>query len=123
MPIQVRGVLVHAMSGTELSRVRTEFRLRLPEPLNKNPLESRRPTLLCNHVESSESPRIQRNLCMPVPTTSASQRGGSRNLENRGLRALQRAGNLRVARLAAHYVYFPHSRFGHSSRFASSSWI
>jgi hypothetical protein len=24
----VRGVLVHAMSGTELSRVRTEFRLR-----------------------------------------------------------------------------------------------
>ena len=30
MPIQVRGVLVHARSGTELSRVRTEFRLRLP---------------------------------------------------------------------------------------------
>jgi hypothetical protein len=27
-PIQVRAVLVHAMSGTELSRVRTEFRLR-----------------------------------------------------------------------------------------------
>jgi hypothetical protein len=41
MPIQVRGVLVHAMSGTELSRVRTEFRLRLPEPSNKSPLESR----------------------------------------------------------------------------------
>ena len=41
MPIQVRGVLVHAMSGTELSRVRTEFRLRLPEPINKSPLESR----------------------------------------------------------------------------------
>jgi len=35
MLIQVRGVLVHAMSGTELSRVRTEFRLRLPEPINK----------------------------------------------------------------------------------------
>jgi hypothetical protein len=50
MPIQVRGVLVHAMSGTELSRVRTEFRLRLPEPSNKSPLESRGPTLLCNHV-------------------------------------------------------------------------
>jgi hypothetical protein len=49
MPIQVRGVLVHAMSGTELSRVRTEFRLRLPEPINKSPLESRGPTLLCNH--------------------------------------------------------------------------
>jgi hypothetical protein len=40
-PIQVDGVLVHAMSGTELSRVRTEFRLRLPEPLHKRPLESR----------------------------------------------------------------------------------
>jgi hypothetical protein len=41
MLIQVRGVLVHAMSGTKLSRVRTEFRLRLPEPINKSPLESR----------------------------------------------------------------------------------
>jgi hypothetical protein len=41
MPIQVRGVLVHAMSGTELSRVRTELQLRLPEPINKSPLESR----------------------------------------------------------------------------------
>jgi hypothetical protein len=41
MPVQVYGVLVHAMSGTELSRVRTEFRLRLPEPINKSPLESR----------------------------------------------------------------------------------
>ncbi len=52
MPIQVRGVLVHAMSGTELSRVRTEFRLRLPEPINKSPLESRGPTLLCNHLRT-----------------------------------------------------------------------
>jgi hypothetical protein len=50
MPIQVRGVLVQAMSGTELSRVRTEFRLRLPEPINKSPLESRGPTLLCNQM-------------------------------------------------------------------------
>jgi hypothetical protein len=50
MPIQVCGVLVHAMSGTELSRVRTEFRLRLPEPINKSPLESSGPTLLCNQV-------------------------------------------------------------------------
>jgi hypothetical protein len=40
MLIQVRGVSVHAMSGIELSRVRTEFRLRLPEPINKRPLES-----------------------------------------------------------------------------------
>jgi hypothetical protein len=50
MPNQVRDVLVHAMSGTELSRVRTEFRLRLPEPINKSSLESRGPTLLCNQV-------------------------------------------------------------------------
>ena len=50
MPIQVDGALVHAMSGTELSRVRTEFRLHLPEPINKSPLESRGPTLLCNQV-------------------------------------------------------------------------
>ena len=28
------------MSGTELSRVRTEFRLRPPEPTNQKPLES-----------------------------------------------------------------------------------
>jgi hypothetical protein len=41
MPIQVDGVLVRAMSGNELSRVRTEFRLRLPEPINKSLLESR----------------------------------------------------------------------------------
>ena len=41
MPIQVCGVVVHAMSGTELSRVRTEYRLRLPEPIDKSPLESR----------------------------------------------------------------------------------
>jgi hypothetical protein len=39
---QVDDALPHAMSGTELSRVRTEFRLRLPEPINKSPLESRR---------------------------------------------------------------------------------
>jgi ketosteroid isomerase-like protein len=52
MPIQVRGVLVHTMSATKLSRVQTEFRLRLPEPIHKSPLESRGPTLLCNHVKS-----------------------------------------------------------------------
>jgi hypothetical protein len=42
MPIQVHGVLVRAMSGIELSRVRSESRLRLPETINKSPLESRR---------------------------------------------------------------------------------
>jgi hypothetical protein len=63
MPIQVRGVLVHAMSGTELSRVRTEFRLHLPEPINKDPLESRGPTLLCNQWDFAPR-RVHRN----VPT-------------------------------------------------------
>jgi hypothetical protein len=32
---------VRATSGIELSRVRTEFRLRPPEPINQSPLESR----------------------------------------------------------------------------------
>jgi hypothetical protein len=50
MPNQLHGVLVHAMSGTELSRVRTEFRLHLPEPINKSPLELRGATLLCNQL-------------------------------------------------------------------------
>jgi hypothetical protein len=52
MPSQVDGALVHAMSGNELSRVRTEFRLRPPEPINHCLLESRGPTLLCNQVPS-----------------------------------------------------------------------
>ena len=41
MPLPVRSVLVHAQSGTELSRLQTEFRLRLSEPSDKSPLESR----------------------------------------------------------------------------------
>ena len=37
MPNQVDGAFVRcAMSGTELSRVRTEFRLRPPEPINQS---------------------------------------------------------------------------------------
>jgi hypothetical protein len=51
MPHQVDGALVHATSGTELSRVRTEFRLRPPEPINPSLLESRGRTSLCNQVE------------------------------------------------------------------------
>ena len=34
MPNQVDGAFPHAMSGTELSRVRTEYRLRPPEPIS-----------------------------------------------------------------------------------------
>jgi hypothetical protein len=41
MPIQVHDALVRATSGCERSRVRTEFRLRLPEPIDQRPLESR----------------------------------------------------------------------------------
>jgi hypothetical protein len=51
MPIPVSGVLVRARSGTELPRVRTEFRLRLLELSNKSPLELRGPTSFCNHVD------------------------------------------------------------------------
>jgi hypothetical protein len=36
MPNQVDGAFLRAMSGTELSRVRTEFRLRPPEPTNES---------------------------------------------------------------------------------------
>ena len=32
MPNQVDGAILRAMSGTELSRVRTEYRLSPPEP-------------------------------------------------------------------------------------------
>ena len=42
MPNQVDGAFVRcAMSGTELSRVRTEFRLRPLETINQSLLESR----------------------------------------------------------------------------------
>ncbi len=41
MPHQVDGALLHAMSGTELSRVRTELRLLPPEPNNQRLLASR----------------------------------------------------------------------------------
>jgi hypothetical protein len=54
--MQVRGVLLHAMSGAELSRVRTEFRLRLPEPINKSPLASSGADI----VTQSRDPRASR---------------------------------------------------------------
>jgi hypothetical protein len=56
MPNQVDGGLLRAMSGTELSRVRTEFQLRPPEPINQSLLESREPTLLCNQMKSPHRP-------------------------------------------------------------------
>jgi len=41
MPSQVPDAVLHAMSGTELSRVRTELRLLPPEPISQRLLESR----------------------------------------------------------------------------------
>jgi len=45
------------MSGTELSRVRTELQLLPPKSLvvNQSVLRSREPTLLCNQVVSGTS--------------------------------------------------------------------
>jgi len=51
---------VRAMSGTELSRVRTEFRLRLLEPINKSPLESSGAGVV---MQSSE---IRNKICIPA---------------------------------------------------------
>jgi hypothetical protein len=50
MLLQVDDALPHAMSGTELSRVRTELWLLAHEPINQSLLVSRGPALLCNHV-------------------------------------------------------------------------
>jgi hypothetical protein len=41
MLLQVHDALLHAMSGTELSRVRTELRLLPPEPIKQSLLASR----------------------------------------------------------------------------------
>jgi hypothetical protein len=51
MPHQVDGVLLHTMSGTELSRVRAELWLLLREPINKSLIASEGPTLLRNQVD------------------------------------------------------------------------
>jgi len=53
MPIQVDDALSHAMSRTELPRVRTELRLLPHEPINQSLLVSRGPALLCNQVPST----------------------------------------------------------------------
>jgi hypothetical protein len=54
MAKQVDGVLMCDMSGTELSPVRTEFRLLPLGRINHGLLESRGPTLLCSQVESNQ---------------------------------------------------------------------
>ena len=52
MPYQVDDALLHAMSGTELSRVRTELRLLPPEPNNQRLLMSRGADIV---MQSSEN--------------------------------------------------------------------
>jgi hypothetical protein len=53
---QVDDALLHAMSGIELSRVRTELRLLPHEPINQSLLVSRGPALLCNQVLFGRNP-------------------------------------------------------------------
>ena len=60
MPNQVDGALLRTMSGTELSRVRTEYRLRPPEPTSQSRPSRGEPTLLCNQVGASTSFRGRR---------------------------------------------------------------
>jgi hypothetical protein len=78
MPIQVHGVLVHAMSGTELSHGRTEFRLRLPEPINKSPLESRGADIVMQSTQPRGLPSKKR-----IPTPRTVPRHGHWPLETR----------------------------------------
>ncbi len=65
MPYQVHGVLLHTMSGTELSRVRTELRLLPPEPISQRLLESRGADIVmqsCELVCSSECRTFSKKL-------------------------------------------------------------
>ena len=55
MPHQVDDAIVHAMSGTELSRVRTELRLLPPEPIHQRLLASRGADIV---MQSSADPRF-----------------------------------------------------------------
>jgi hypothetical protein len=52
MPYQVQDAILHAMSGTELSRVRTELRLFPPEPTKQRLLVSRGADIV---MQSSEN--------------------------------------------------------------------
>jgi hypothetical protein len=55
MPYQVDDATLHAMSGSELSRVRTELRLLPREPIKQVCSRRGGPALLCNQVESLRS--------------------------------------------------------------------
>ena len=63
MPNHIHGVLLHTMSGTELSRVRTELRL-LPEPNNQRLLMSRGADIV---MQSSDLDALAPGRCGPLP--------------------------------------------------------
>ena len=63
MPYQVDDDVLHAMSGTELSRVRTELRLLPPEPNNQRLLASRGADIV---MQSSAVGRYSAKTTCPV---------------------------------------------------------
>jgi hypothetical protein len=76
MPIHVDGVLVHAMSGYELSRVRTEFDpLRILPAVPPHPVQPNRESSGHRHLGNTFCRRIAR--CMYGRLQSASQRAAA----------------------------------------------
>jgi hypothetical protein len=79
MPYQVDDALLHAMSGTELSRVRTELRLLPPEPNNQRLLASRGADIVMqsstqpvrSHLKSTIGPSDRSELLTFGSTSSA----------------------------------------------------
>jgi len=67
MPIQVDSVLVHAMSGTELSRVRTEFDpLRMLPTVPPHPVQPNRQSSGHRHLGNTFLP-THRQVHVPTP--------------------------------------------------------
>jgi hypothetical protein len=77
MPYQVDDALPHAMSGTELSRVRTELRLLPPEPNNQRLLASRGADVVMQ--SSGQGPQWR---CLrEVPTCEVARKSSSRETD------------------------------------------
>ena len=64
MPYQVDDALLHAMSGTELSRVRTELRLLPPEPNNQRLLASRGADIVMQSSAASSVHPSSNEVCL-----------------------------------------------------------
>jgi hypothetical protein len=62
MLYQVDDALLHAMSGIELSRVRTELRLLLPEAINKSLIASRGADIGETGAQSPDKSTLQKLL-------------------------------------------------------------